>query len=136
MRLPKHNLRTKRSAKGLCKAILSEFTREQGGWVKVSLGNNFLCGKSSQNSPKPVLICWSTIPCEFCLYTHCVSYYDLSVLSMSVMGFKKKKFGWGKVGGVRSIQFLLDFLTLQSPQEDKKVVLFTCVRGRRVVTLR
>ena len=24
-----------------------------------------------------------------------VSYYDLSVLSMSVMDFKKKKFGWG-----------------------------------------
>ena len=32
-----------------------------------------------------------------------VSYYDLSVLSMSVMGFKKTKFGWG-VGGVSSIQ--------------------------------
>ena len=24
-----------------------------------------------------------------------VDYYDLSVLSMSVMGFQKKKFGWG-----------------------------------------
>ena len=24
-----------------------------------------------------------------------VGYYDLSVLSMSVMGFQKKKFGWG-----------------------------------------
>ena len=27
-----------------------------------------------------------------------VGYYDLSVLSMSVMGFKNK-FGWGWVGG-------------------------------------
>ncbi len=27
-----------------------------------------------------------------------VSYYDLSVLSMSVIGFQKK-FGWGGVGG-------------------------------------
>ena len=27
-----------------------------------------------------------------------VNYYDLSVLSMSVMGFQKKKFGW-EVGG-------------------------------------
>ena len=43
-----------------------------------------------------------------------VSYYDLSVLSMSVMGFPKK-FGWV----LSSIQvFFLDFwnfLTLQSP---------------------
>ena len=41
-----------------------------------------------------------------------VGYYDLSVLSMSVMGFQKKKSldgGW--VGGVSSIQvFFLDFL--------------------------
>ena len=38
-----------------------------------------------------------------------VSYYDLSVLSMSVMGFQKK-FGLGWVGGVTSIQFYLGFL--------------------------
>ena len=57
----------------------------------------FVCGKSSQNSPKPVLIFWSSLPCIFCLYTllKVVGYYDLSVLSMSVMGFQKtKKFGW------------------------------------------
>ena len=57
-----------------------------------SLTLNFLCGKS-QNSPKPVLIFWSSIPCLLKV----VGYYDLSVLSMSVMGFQKK-FGWG-VGG-------------------------------------
>ena len=39
-----------------------------------------------------------------------VSYYDLRVLSMSVMGFQKKKFGWGWVGGVRSIQVCFGFL--------------------------
>ena len=54
--------------------------------------------KSSQNSPKPVLIFWSGIPCVFCLYNYTllkvVSYYDLSVLSMSVMGFQKKLGGW------------------------------------------
>ena len=48
-----------------------------------------------------------------------VSYYDLSVLSiisMSVMGFQKKKFGWGVGGGgVRSIQVFGIFLPLQSP---------------------
>ena len=62
--------------------------------------NFFFFGKSSQNSPKPVLIFWSSIPCVFCLYTllKFVGYYDLSVLSMSVMVFLEKKFGWG-VGG-------------------------------------
>ena len=38
-----------------------------------------------------------------------VSYYDLSVLSMSVMGFQNKKV-WMWVGGVSSIQFFWDFL--------------------------
>ena len=56
-------------------------------------------GKLSQNSPKPVLIFWSSIPCVFCLYTllKVVGYYDMSVLSMSVIGLKKK-FGWGVSG--------------------------------------
>ena len=43
-----------------------------------------------------------------CTLLKVVGYYDLSVLYMSVMGFKKK-FGWGWVGGVSSIQFFLDF---------------------------
>ena len=80
---------------------------EVGGWVQVSLGI-FMCGKSSQNSSKTVVIFWSSIPCVFCLYAllKVVGYYDLSVLSMSVMGFKKK-FGW-VVGwwGLSSIQFM------------------------------
>ena len=38
-----------------------------------------------------------------------VGYFDLSVLSMSVMGFHKKKFGWG-VGGVsRALSKFLEF---------------------------
>ena len=64
--------------------------------------NFFFFGKSSQNSPKPALIFFSSIP-YMCILSKdtllkVVGYYDLSVLSMSVMGFKKKKFGWG-VGG-------------------------------------
>ena len=51
--------------------------------------SEFFLWKSSKNSPKPVLIFWSSIPCVFPSV-----YYDLSVLSMSVMGFNKKKFGW------------------------------------------
>ena len=39
-----------------------------------------------------------------------VSYYDLSVLSMSVMGFQKSLDGW--VGGVSSIQVYFGFLEL------------------------
>ena len=82
---------------------------EVGGWVQVSLGFLFF-GKSSKNSPKPVLIFWCNIQCVFGLYTllKVVGYYDFSVLSMSVMGFQKK-FGWGWVGGVSSIQFFWDF---------------------------
>ena len=52
----------------------------------------------------PVMIFWSSMPCVFCLYTvlNVFSYYDLSVLSMSVMGFQKKVWmGW--MGGVSSI---------------------------------
>ena len=70
-------------------------------WVGGYRSHSEFFGKSSQNSPKPLLICWSSIPCVFCLYTllKVVRYYDLSVLSMSVMGFQQNKtFGWG-VGG-------------------------------------
>ena len=84
--------------------------------------SEFFLGKSSQNSSKPVLIFWSSIPYVpvFCLYNYTlitvVSYYDLSVLSMSVMGLKKK-FVWGWVDGVYPILFWIFgiFLTLQSP---------------------
>ena len=43
-----------------------------------------------------------------CIVLNVVSYYHLSVLSMSVMGLKK--IGWGWVGGVSSIQFYFGFL--------------------------
>ena len=42
-----------------------------GWWVQVSLGFFLENRKSSQNSPKPALIFWSSIPCVFCLYIHC-----------------------------------------------------------------
>ena len=43
-----------------------------------------------------------------CILLKVVGYYDLSVLSMSVMGFQKK-FGW-RVGGWRELYpFFLDF---------------------------
>ena len=92
---------------------------EVGGRVQVSLG--FVL----QNSPKPVLIFWSSIPYILCIlfvYTllTCVSYYDLRVLTMSVIGFKKNWMwgGWvgGWVDGVNSIQCYFGMLlTLQSP---------------------
>ena len=91
---------------------------EVGGWVQVSLGIFFL-GKSSQNSSKPVQTFWSSIEglplCIMYVYTllKVVSYYELSVLFMSLMCFQKK-FGW--VGGVT---FFFNFLTL--PLRNKLV---------------
>ena len=38
-----------------------------------------------------------------------VGYYDMSVLSMSVMGFQKKSLDGGWVDGVSSIQFCWHF---------------------------
>ena len=71
-------------------------------WVGGSRSLRIFCfEKSSQNSPKPALIYWSSIPCVFCLYTllKVVGYYDLSVLPMSVICFKKKMWmGGGWVG--------------------------------------
>ena len=60
--------------------------------------------------------------CILSVYTllKVVRYYDLSVLSMSVMGFQKKKFGWG-VGGwgdpLTQVFFWIFgiFLTFQGP---------------------
>ena len=87
-----------------------------GGWVQVSLGNFF--GKSSQISPKPVLIFWSSIPCVFCLYYRLlkvVVYYDFSVLSMSVMGFHQNLCGW--VGQLHPIFWeFLNFFNFHRPQ--------------------
>ena len=84
---------------------------EVGGWVQVSLWI-FVVGKSSQNSSKPVPIFWSSsrpIQCVFCLYLllNVVSYYDLSVLSVSVMAFQKN---WMWVVGVSSIQVYFGYL--------------------------
>ena len=95
--------------RGFAKKKNSQNPRLLWKWVGGSRSHSeFLCGKSSQNSSKPVLIFWSSIPCVFCLYTllKVAGYYDLSVLSMSVMGFHKKcQWGVGGwVGGVSSIQ--------------------------------
>ena len=86
---------------------------EVSGWAQVSLGSNHYW-KSSHNIPIPVLIFWSSRPCTmFCLYTLLKNvsyiYYDLSVLSMSVMGFQKTvQIGGGWMGRAPS-SFILDF---------------------------
>ena len=50
--------------------------------------------------------------CILSVYTllKVVGYYDLSVLSMSVMGFKNKKFGWGVVGWGEVYPIFVGFL--------------------------
>ena len=50
-----------------------------GKWVGGSRSHSEFFFKSSQNSSKPVLIFWSSVPCVFCLYNiiHC---YKLLVI--------------------------------------------------------
>ena len=61
-----------------------------------------------------------SIPCVFCLciLLKVVGYYDLSVLSMSVMGFQKSLYGgvgaWGELYPSYFSVFLEFFSTLQS----------------------
>ena len=52
--------------------------------------------------------------CILSVYTliKVVGYYDLSVLSMSVMGLKKRSLDGGWVGGVSSTNFFWDFWNL------------------------
>ena len=58
--------------KGLCKVFFSKNPSLLRKWVGGSRSHSeFFSGKSSQNSPKPVLIFWSSIPCVLCLYIHC-----------------------------------------------------------------
>ena len=70
---------------------------EVGGWVQVSPGIFFR--KSSQNSSKSVLIICGVVYHMYsvCTFIKVVSYYDLSVLSMSVMCFPKNQV-WMGVG--------------------------------------
>ena len=88
-------------------------------WVGGSRSHSeFVFEKSSQNSPKPVLavlIFWSSRAYTMCILSVClhsllkvVGYYDLSVLSMLVMGFQKSLDGGGRVGWALS-EFLGGF---------------------------
>ena len=62
---------------------------EVGGWVGPGLTRKLLLLlKSSQNSSSTDMFEWYTIPCTL---LKVVSYYDLSVLSMSVMALQQNK---------------------------------------------
>ena len=77
---------------------------EVGGWVQVSLG----------------FFCWNIIPKYLFVYTllKVVSYYDLSVLSMSVRGFQKSLDGggggWGELYP-SSFWIFLEFFNFAKP---------------------
>ena len=63
-----------------------------------------------------------------CTLLKVVGYYDLSVLSMSVMGFNKKSLNGGWVGGWGELNpffwgIIGIVLTLQSPLETPGVIL-------------
>ena len=103
---------------GIAKKSFSKNPRLLWKWVGVSMSHSdFLCGKSSQNSPKPVLVFWSSIPCVFCLYTLLkVVVIMIWVFCSCQRWFAKKcldECGWVgfTVGGfLRPIQFVFVFL--------------------------
>ena len=71
-------------------------------------------GKSSQNSPKPVMIVLAVLPCVcvcvLCSLLKVISHCDVCVLAMSGMDFQWM--GWW-VGGWRELYpLLVDFLEL------------------------
>ena len=87
-------------------------------------------GKSFQNSIIRVRIFWGNIPGVFCLYRpntllQIVSRYDVSVMSMSGMGFQTKL--WIRVGAwVSSIQLCIGFWSMfnfAKPLSNKSRVL-------------
>ena len=73
--------------------LLGAFQSNKIPKIRVNYGRGW---SDSGGGGGGVLTCWSSISCVFCLYTLLkgVSHYELTVLSMSVMGFQKK-FGWG-----------------------------------------
>ena len=72
----------------------------------------FVCGKLSQNSPKPVVIFLSSIPCVFCLYIAKSCWLLLFSCSVHVSDGFKKKLDGGWVGVVSSIHFFWIFWNL------------------------
>ena len=97
------------------------------GCVGPGLTQNFFRGKSSQNSPKPVGIFWSSIPCVFYLYI-CIAkscwllWFECSV-HMSVMDFQKKT-GWMENGWGELYPIFLGFLNFVN--FGKPLSLITC----------
>ena len=80
-----------------------------GGWVQISL--NFVVGKLSQNNPILLLVYFDSYTmCILCVSKD-VKHYDLSVQSMSVMGFHNKFLDKGVGGdhGLNSISFFWSF---------------------------
>ena len=76
-------------------------------WVGGSRSHlEFCCGKSSQNCSKPVLIFWSSVQRAVCTLLQNV----VNECSVHVSDRIQKKFGWGWVGGVSSIQVYFGFL--------------------------
>ena len=90
-------------------------------WKCVGVGprltRNFFFGKIISNSPKPVLIFWSSIPCVICLYIAKSCW--LLGFECSVHVSSKKKFGWRMSGWDELYPIFFGifgfFLTLQSP---------------------
>ena len=98
------------STKGICKEKQIPKIRDYygSGWVGPGLTRNFVCveNRPKIRLPKPVLIFGVVVYHVYsvCTLLKVVGYYELSVLSMSVMGFQKKS-----LDRLTYIQFILGF---------------------------
>ena len=106
---------------------------EVGGWVQVSLGIFFF------ENPKIALNQYRYFgvvyhKCILSVYTllKVVSYYNLSVLSMSVMGFQKKSLdGGGWVGWALS-KFFWIFFNFAKPRIEIPPTYFLIMFGKTI----
>ena len=81
---------------GLCKLKISEINMEVGEAHTGLTWKKILNGKSSENSLILVVLIFGVVYHVHFTLLKVVSHYDLSVLSMSVMGFQKAN--WIGVG--------------------------------------
>ena len=95
------------SNKGLCKEKEIPKIRDYygSGWVGSGLTQFFFNHPKIPLNQYDILEKYTTCIMSVYALINVVSYYDLSVLSMSVMGFQKQKFGWVELYP----RFFLDF---------------------------
>ena len=94
---------------GFAKNFFPQNPRLLWKWVGGSrFHSDFVVGKLSQNSPKPVLIFWSSIPCVFCLHCYKLVVIMIWVFCTCQWWVSNKKRGW--MGGGLVVWSLSNFI--------------------------